>query len=365
MYNWYITCTARGATYFELLKRFFKGLGLGVAGLISSIPIVFTKALGFVGMSIALPYMVAKTVWDSEIGRGLFAPLRFLFSGLFGLMGSGIALVLVAPFAAIGLAIYIPLRSVYLAVSRGWQEGVVSPLKNSIGGIINALGAMIFNLRQAMNPERDAGNPINDSQSVHQASVHQGVDAILSDWKEKYKNIDMNGCLEQIKKYRDNLAETNAADIKRFKENNLNVQLNLPETSFIRLLFANSNAGNNQSVKNSPEIENIKRTQAAIRFLDRVINSTGFMNNPYKDIPLKNIVALVFHHIQQPSNRPPGATQKDVNDNFVRNLYEIQRAYNLNDKEIDDNTPDRVTCFGGTVNKLVYGMQGSARGFSS
>ncbi|MFT4057909.1 MAG: hypothetical protein QM652_00010 [Legionella sp.] len=321
----------------EWLKRqaphFFNPLKLGIAGIALTILALLGATVASLMTFFIGPFLSVRMQWQFNLVNESILK-RILLTALTGI-GLFVAYAISFPFVVLGLAISTviwPVGGVYFAVSRGWENGIVLSLKHA-RDYLSLLKTLLFHPERIMGePEREinfpqnnnprsildnARNQINYAQSAHQATIETGVEDVLKIWKEKYGNLESRNILTQIKEYQDQL---------KTKEQNI-------------------------------------KTKAAIRFLDRVLNEGSLMTLQRKDgTSLRTIVIWAFSHMQIPENWLPEVTKEDVDNNFIESLYQIQRGYNIDKQNIDDGKSDNNTCFGGSINKLVYGMKTVLKG---
>lgn len=182
-----------------------------------------------------------------------------------------------------------------------------------------------------LHPSQNRASDVNDTQSVHTSSVEKTAFSSIERLEKRYgAKLNENKCLEQIAKFKSTLTRKNYPGSV---ETPITQEMLEAAQRFIARLEKKS--------KNSQEILNYK-----FKFKENgVMKETGFT--------LKRVLALVWTALQD--EQALLVEKEDAILKFIKQLYEIQRAYNLDmqGREIRKNQNDEVTCLPGTVIKLV------------
>lgn len=86
------------------------------------------------------------------------------------------------------------------------------------------------------------------------------------------------------------------------------------------------------------------------------------LNNPYDDsfrvegITIKEAMGLVWRALHDTTKYHEQVTLETAKKNFIHLMYQIERAYNLDDNGKDDGRASRNTCTGGTFNKVIASL---------
>ena len=172
-----------------------------------------------------------------------------------------------------------------------------------------ANGALTF--EDFLEEQRDAPVVINARQSTHNAAVHQSVSVSATKLQERYgAEIEGTG---------------------------LDVITNRVSTYLEGLDDSRVNA-------------------AAKRGMQRITAPDYIFEDPGSGVSIRALLALSFLAIEDAGQRM--GTLEDARAQFVHGFYEIQRGYNLNSANQDDNEPDKSICTAGTFNKLIEKLEG-------
>ena len=153
---------------------------------------------------------------------------------------------------------------------------------------------------------------INDSQSTHNASVHQSVSKSATQLAKRYKLCIDGAGLESV--------------ISKIK-------------SYVKELSDDS-----------------QKNQAAKRCVLRITDPVYTFTDHDSGVTTRQLLALTFVAINDNDNRV--GSIEDARAQFVKGLYEIQRGYNLSQAGEDDGGQDLSICAAGTFNKLIEKLHG-------
>lgn len=164
---------------------------------------------------------------------------------------------------------------------------------------------------------------LNAAQSTHTSSVHKSVSLSASRLKDRYG------------------AKVSAEGVYRIIAAVQREILELPETEVSKQLI-----GINQAAK-----------RCIIRLVE-VTELAQFLDKP-SSVRLFELIAFIWTGIADEDNRL--GSVEDAKKAFVSGLYEIQRGYNINLRNVDTGGADKHICAGGTFNKFIQAMAGVLR----
>ncbi len=167
-----------------------------------------------------------------------------------------------------------------------------------------------------IRPDFERNQDINAPQNTHTASVHQSASENALFLKNRNENIDIKKTFSLITAWAEQL-ETSSS---------LEPILN--------------NGIPNEAYKNA----------AAKRFIDSPIHLQH--KDAISQVTVQEFMALIWQASQDPAQREKGCEEKEAVHAFTNALYEIQRGYNIDAKNLDNNETDQPICAGGTFNKL-------------
>ena len=98
------------------------------------------------------------------------------------------------------------------------------------------------------------------------------------------------------------------------------------------------------------------RNKAAARCIERMTAPDFNFVDPVSKVGMKQLLALCFLAVQDDQLRMKECTKEDALSLLVEGLYEIQRAYNISNKGVDQGGSDRQGCAGGAFNKPIEKM---------
>ena len=206
-------------------------------------------------------------------------------------------------------------------LSRGGAQALCrsGPRRDFVNGRLTyaALNALEPIPEQVMAVQEQV---LNAAQSTHTSSVHESVSVSARELKKHYgAKVFIEG------------VDIIIAAVQR-------EILALPETGVSK--------------------EWIPINEAAKRCIKRLVQVTElaqFLDKP-SSVCLFELIALIWTGIGDEENLL--GSVEDAKKAFVRGLYEIQRGYNINSKDVDTGGPDKSICAGGTFNKFIQAMAG-------
>jgi len=95
--------------------------------------------------------------------------------------------------------------------------------------------------------------------------------------------------------------------------------------------------------------------QAAKRCIDRITAYNYCYEEPVSKVSLRQLMALIYIAMHDDTQRI--GAKDDALTQFIEGLYEIQRGYNITEKNKDIGGTDAPICIPGTFNKLIEKLQ--------
>jgi ankyrin repeat protein len=204
------------------------------------------------------------------------------------------------------------------AISLAFESGY-----HNIVTLLQARGAV---LPERLRPENRARNRINGNQSVHEVSVHESVSKSAKNLRELYKFTQ-----EQI----------NEQTIELF--------------TWLNADFSDTSA---------LPCEYKSEWLAPARTCVTRLKAFGLFTDQRSGVTMQQALAFVWAGINNEYARGTDKTalsREEITSrriNFLKNLYEIQREYNLADGATpqDNGDEDHETCVSGSFNKLIAAL---------
>ncbi|MBV9576030.1 MAG: hypothetical protein JO149_05360, partial [Gammaproteobacteria bacterium] len=156
--------------------------------------------------------------------------------------------------------------------------------------------------------------PINDSQSIHTASVHNSVAASLTRLKKRYHGIDVEETYKLIEEFSEKLVPEKFSD-----PNN--------KTEWV---------------------------VAARETLTKVLPNMFYALEAQTKTPMKEILALIWMGVHDRENNSDSL--EVALEKFIEHLYYIGRGYNLDKNDKDNGEKSVSICTGGAINQIVASL---------
>ena len=107
-----------------------------------------------------------------------------------------------------------------------------------------------------------------------------------------------------------------------------------------------------KAVKSLPK--EVGKNASAIRCIDRFLSNVCYLNfvDPVSRVSTKQLLGFAWLAINDATDK------SEAKERLIEGLYEIQRGYNLDENNVDDNGGDRPICIPGTFNKIMEKLVG-------